>query len=333
VKILGWILFFVFSSAHAQQVIEPAPLSVEDDGARKIIENPNGKPIIRPESKEAVVAPPAAEPLNIPNDEVINPTVPAAKKPASRKNKKVAQKKVVTPPVVAAPIPPIATTPVPPPVNPIDGQLKLGSTPSETPAPAAPSVATEKTPELPDVEVLTFEYNDRPLRNYLQFAFGYINSRYSKVDPNLKNGSTETAFKFVADMTRNYQTGFAVEVLSDTSDKKIPENIRSLQYRIFVDYHKSFYTKRSFKLDWVAGLSLAIGDYGIKRRYRNADGEEVSVVIKDGTIIGLIPAGGVRIYLAGQNSFDFMLEYHQYFGNPQKYVGGFAASPRINFEF
>ena len=35
-KVLGWILFLSLNSVHAQQVIESAPLSVEDDGARKL---------------------------------------------------------------------------------------------------------------------------------------------------------------------------------------------------------------------------------------------------------------------------------------------------------
>ena len=38
-KFLGWILFLAFSSKVYSQntVIEPAPLSVEDDGTRKIL--------------------------------------------------------------------------------------------------------------------------------------------------------------------------------------------------------------------------------------------------------------------------------------------------------
>lgn len=288
-KVLGWILLCAVSTAQAQQLIEPAPLSVEDDGTRKIIEN-GGMSIARPEvrSSEAVIAPPPAEALVIPNDEVINPTTPMTSSPT----------------------------------NPKDGQLKLEGEKSN-----------EKTPDIQNIEVLAFEYYDSPLKKYLQFSFGYINSRYEKIHPSLENGSLQTAFKFVADVNRHYQTGFAVEVLSDTSNQKIPDNIRVLQYRLFVDYHAPFYSKGAIKLDWVTGLSFSIGDFGVKRRFRNSQGEEVSVNLKDGTIVGLIPAGGIRIYLVGQNSFDLMAEYHQYFGNPQKYIGGLAISPRLNFEF
>ena len=322
-KVLGWILFFTIATAQAQQLIEPAPLSVEDDGTRKIIEN-GGKPAAKPELKSSdVIAPPPAKAITMPNDEVLNPTTPEVPEPKKGAKKVAVKKVIIKDEKVAAPVEPVVMAPVVP-VNPQDGQIKLD--------PAQPK-AIDKNPDVQNIEVLAFEYYDSPLKKYLQFSFGYINSKYSKVHPDLENGSVETAFKFVSDVTRNYQVGFAVEILSDTSDKKIPDNIRSLQYRLFVDYHAPLYQRGSLKMDWVGGLSFSIGDYGIKRRFRGPQGEETSVSLKDGTIIGLIPAGGIRFYLVGQNSVDIMFEYHQYFGNPQRYIGGLAISPRINFEF
>jgi hypothetical protein len=329
-KILGWILFLAVNNVHAQQVIEPAPLSVEDDGTRKIITNGPGKSSAKVEDKTQIVVPPAAAEIVIPNDEVLNPTTkpaPVVKTKTTKTSAKVKPVEVIDPIGTISPVN----------MNPKDGQLKLEDK-SAAPIPTtnATTVIIENKTEVQVVDVdptSLFESYDSRLGKYLQFSFGYINSRYEKIHSNLDNGSSQTAFKFVSDLNSRVQTGFAIEVLSDTSGQSIPDNIRVIQYRLFGDYHAPLIRLGSTRFDWVAGLSFSVGKYGIKRRYVNTQGEEVSVKIKSGTIVGLIPAGGIRIYLVGQSSFDLMLEYHQYFGNPQKYIGGLAISPRLSFQF
>ena len=316
-KILGWILFFSMSSnTFAQAVFEPAPLSVEDDGTRKIITRKEGDAEIRVEDKsKEVIAPPESEAVVIPNDDVINPPTEIAKEVRKEEKNKKITKAIIKP--EAEVIAPIA------PVNPIDGQLKLDD------GPATPV----NTKALDKIDIVTTTYEVNPLQKYLQFSFGYINSRYEKIHPSLDNGSTMTSFRFVADMSQRWQSGFAVEILADTSGQTVPDNIRVVQYRLFVDHHAPLFYKGALRLDWVGGLGFTIGDFGIRRRYLNLQGQEVSVKLKDGIVAGLIPAAGLRIYLAGQNSVDLMVEYHQYFGNPQKYIGGLAISPRLSFEF
>ena len=332
-RILGWILFFTATTVYGQQVIEPAPLSVEDDGARKIISNPNGKPIPKVEDKTQVINPPAAVELSPPNDELINPTTPDA--PVSKKIK--ASKKITVKEIPPTPIEPMTVAPIETKTtttvesNPKDGQLKLESTTTVTTKENA--TVTPVVIVIPEEQAPVEATYDTTARKYLQVSFGYINSRYEKIDSNLDNGSIQSAFKFMGDVNAQYLAGFAVEVLTDTSGQSIPDNIRVLQYKIFVVHHRPLFAFKNSRLDWVAGLGLAAGDYGIKRRYRNLQGEEVSVKIKSGTIIGLIPSAGLRVYLLGQNSLDLMVEYHQYFGNPQKYIGGLAISPRLNFVF
>jgi hypothetical protein len=316
-KILGWILFLSLSShAFAQGVvIEPAPLSVEDNGTRKIIDRKEGEtPAV--ENPKDVIAPPPAEALVIPNDDVINSPV---------ESKKETVKKAAISSRPGAKIEVIAEKPKVP-ANPIDGQLKL-----DTPATAISVAAPVQDPA--NINILTVGYAENSLKKYLQFSFGYLNSRYEKIHPSLDNGSTMTSFKFVADMTARWQSGFAVELFADTSGQTTPDNIRVVQYRVFADHHAPLFYSGALKLDWVSGLSFSIGDFGIRRRYLNGLGQEVSVKLKDGMIAGLIPAAGLRIYLIGQNSFDIMAEYHQYFGNPQRYIGGLAISPRLSFEF
>lgn len=338
-KFLGWILFLSLSTqAYAQGVvIEPPPLSVEDNGARKIIDRKEGE---TPEavSPKDVIAPPAAEALVIPNDDVINPPEgtkkETAKKAAKASRPAVKAKTEVAAEVIPA-ITPIVEKPAPA-VNPIDGQLRLDG--PKAPHKKLVEVEIQNTVTTPDqaptnIDIVAIGYVENPLKKYLQFSFGYMNSRYEKIHSSLDNGSTMTSFRFVSDITPKWQTGFAVEILSDTSGQTVPDNIRVVQYRLFADRHAPLFNRGVFKLDWIAGLSFSIGDFGIRRRYLNTQGQEVSVKLKDGIIVGLIPAAGVRIYLIGQNSLDLMVEYHQYFGNPQKYIGGLAISPRISVEF
>jgi hypothetical protein len=339
-KFLGWILFLAINSqAFAQGVvIEPAPLSVEDNGTRKIIDRKEGETPATENPKD-VVAPPPAEALVIPNDDVINPPE-GSKKETPKKTVKAAKPapKVEAKPVAIEVIPaitPIAEKPAAP-VNPIDGQLKLDG--PTTPKKKLVEVEIQNTVTAPDqaptsIDIIAIGYVENPLKKYLQFSFGYMNSRYEKIHSSLDNGSTMTSFKFVADMTQKWQSGFAVEILADTSGQTTPDNIRVVQYRLFVDHHAPLFYRGAMRLDWVGGLSFSIGDFGIRRRYLNGLGQEVSVKLKDGIIVGLIPAAGLRIYLIGQNSLDLMVEYHQYFGNPQKYIGGLAISPRLSFVF
>lgn len=329
-KFLGWILFFSITTAYAEQVIEPAPLSVEDDGTRKIIDRKEGE-LPAPAAVKDVIAPPPAEALVIPNDDVVNPPA-GTKKEAPKKTAKSAPKAEAKPVAieVKTEIAPISQKV--PPRNPIDGQLRLDG-PAATTEAEKPVVITDKDVTEAKIDVLAVAYVENPLKKYLQFSFGYVNSRYEKIHPSLDNGSSMVSFKFVADMTPKFQSGFAVEILSDTSGQTVPDNIRAVQYRLFVDRHSPLYYRPGFRMDWVGGLSLSIGDFGIRRRYLNGLGQEVSVKLKDGVMVGLIPAAGLRFYLLGQNSFDLMVEYHQYFGNPQKYIGGLAVAPRVNLEF
>ena len=257
------LLFSQFSLA--QQVIEATPLSVEDDGTRKIIVKSE-----KVESSEAVSTSPLA---------------------------------------------PVQETQSL--VNSNDGKLKLEDN-------IEASVVIDKIPE---TKMIFF-----PSQRYIQFSFGFLDSKYDKVDPTLDNGSTLNSLNFVADYNQHLQVGMGVEVISDTSGQKIPNNIRALQYRLFVDRHVSM----SFapeRFEWLHGLALSIGDYGLKKRYINGLGLEVSQRLKEGFLFGLIPGVGVRIYLVERISLDLLGEYHLYFGKPQTYLGGLAFSPRLNMVF
>lgn len=353
-KHLGWILCFALFAAHAQEVIEPAPLSVHDDGTRQIIERPAGeKPaVVQPTQPEVVHS---AEALVIPNDDVVNPqgTAQEDKKSSKKKTAKKTEAAKPVQPVVApvGPAPvvvdgqlnldapkdapkealkaPVADRPA---VNIADGQLKLEAASAKSDEIKIEDKVVVIKPEAQKNEVVAIGIYQEKRSRYLQFSMGYMDSDYEAIHKSLDNGSMLTSFKFVGDLNAHIQTGFAVEIVTDKSGQDIPESIRSLQYRLFADYHAPLMQK-NVKLDWVAGLSLALGDYSIKRRYLNTSGQELSVKLKEGTIVGLIPAAGIRFYLAGQNSFDLMAEYHQYFGNPQSHIGGLALSPRLNLEF
>ena len=273
------LLSLYTQTAFSQESIEIAPLSVEDDGARKIKVN-NGN-----------------------------------------------------------------TSALPP--QPIDGQLKLEDDKAEvkkeevTDVKPAEPAKIEKAVDNPKQEgeiVVEKKLNtihlieDNRRRVYIQIGFGYVNSKFDEVYYALDNGMTVNSLKFVRDLNDNIQTGFGVEFYSDTSGEKLPDNIRSIQYRLSVEYHKPLLSKTT-RLEALGGLSLSIGDYGLRRRYVNGLGQEVSVKISEGTLIGFIPSAGLRVHFFEANSLDLLTEYHQYLGNPQKYYGGLGGMMRLNFGF
>ena len=290
-KFLGYVLYISLSSqAYSQgMLVEPAPLSVEEDGTRKIISRDKGEAPAAENIVELISTPHAVEAVMTPNDDVINPPVQVSAPEQSQ------------------------------PVNAMDGQLRLDETPE--------AVVLSS----PNTNIF-LEYEQRSLRNYLQYSFGYLDSQYKKIDPSLGNGSSLTSLKFVADVSQNYQIGFAVEILNDNSGQVIPDSIRVLQYRLFFDYHNRLAVK-GLKLDWVTGFGFSVGDFGIRKRDVNSLGQDTSVKIKTGMIVGLIPTVGLRFYLFDQNSLDLMIEYHQYFTTPQRYIGGMAFAPRFSFLF
>ena len=169
-----------------------------------------------------------------------------------------------------------------------------------------------------------------PLEKYLQFSFGYLDSKWEKIDPSLDNGSLLTTFRVTADMNKHNQFGFAIELVSDKSSQSSPENIRAVQYKLFLDYHRTLFAD---KLDYLFGIALSVGDYSVRKLELNGSGQEVYSKIKSGTLYGVVPTAGLRFYLVGRNSIDIALEYHQYFSKPQSHIGGLALVPRFSFVF
>jgi hypothetical protein len=213
-----------------------------------------------------------------------------------------------------------------------DGQLKLEDKKPAVSGPAEkmPEATEQKSAEVKAAfkEPSTVDY--LPLEKYLQFSFGYLNSKWEKADPSLENGSMLTDFRVVSDMNTHNQFGFAIELVSDKSSQSAPENIRAVQYKLFLDYHRTLFTD---KLDYLYGLAVSIGDYSIRKLELNGSGQEVYSKVKSGTIYGIIPSAGLRFYLVGRNSIDIVVEYHQYLSKPQSYIGGLALVPRFSFVF
>lgn len=221
---------------------------------------------------------------------------------------------------------------VPAKIDPVDGQLKLGEDKTET---KSEEKSEEKTPTK-EITIAPRQSESNLIepqrffipQKYLQFSFGFLDSKWKKVDSSLENGSTVTDFRLVSDMNEHNQFGFAIEFIQDTSKDTIPENIRVLQYKLFIDHHRPLFKD---KLDWMAGLALSIGDFSIRKFTLNSSGEEVYTKLKSGTLYGVIPSAGLRFYLAGSSSIDISIEYHQYLSSPQKHIGGFAFVPRFSF--
>jgi hypothetical protein len=231
---------------------------------------------------------------------------------------------------------------VPANINPVDGQLKLepaGSSTSSSVSSEAIQIEDKNVEEKysQETEVVTATKKENKVyqkylgaEKFLQFSFGYLNSEYEKIDPSLDNGSMITSFRFVSDMNARFQTGFTMEVINDNSGQDLPDSIRALHYKIFADYHAPIFPT---KIDYLLGVSFSLGNFSIKRLSLNAQREQVTTRLKSGTLIGIAPSAGLRIYLVDRNSIDLVVEYHQYFSSPQRYIGGFAFAPRFSFVF
>jgi len=185
-------------------------------------------------------------------------------------------------------------------------------------------------PKSPEVIQLSSPIKNNPLQQYLQFSFGYLNSQWRSINSSLDNGSTLTDFRIVSDMNGHNQLGMAIEFIQDTSSATIPENIRALQYKIFLDYHRSLFVE---KLDLVAGLALSVGDFSIRKLSVNGSGQEVYTKLHYGTLYGIIPSLGFRFYFIGSSFIDLTAEYHEYLSRPQRYIGGFAFVPRFSVAY
>jgi hypothetical protein len=285
---LCFLLLSLYSqTVFSQESIEIAPLSVEDDGARKIKVNSGNTSALPPQ--------PIDGQLKLEED----------KEKVKEEVKEEVKKEVVT-------------------------DVKPAEAAKNDIAVENPKKEVEIVVEKKSNTIHLLEDNRR--RVYIQIGFGYVNSKFDQVYSALDNGMTVNSLKFVRDLNDNIQTGFGVEFYSDTSGEKLPDNIRSIQYRLSVEYHKPLLSKTT-RLEALGGLSLSIGDYGLRRRYVNGLGQEVSVKISEGTLIGFIPSAGLRVHFFEANSLDLLTEFHQYLGNPQKYYGGLGGMLRLNFGF
>lgn len=283
-KFLILIGLLMSQKLFSSEVIESAPLSLENDGTRKII--------VRDQEKESAIAP-----------------------------------------------------------APIDGQLKLDSpiiSPSNSPANSLATPPENGAPsQVNDIhksETISNEINPveekkefkenyfLSSKKYIQIGYGYVNSRYEKIESTLDNGSTVDSLRFLVDLNAHFQSGFGIEILSDTSGESIPDNIRAIQYRLFGVYHRPL-MKNFLHIEGLVGFGLSLGDYGVRRRYINGQGLEVTVKLNQGTLVGVVPEMGLRIPFMANHSFDLLVEYHQYFGSTQKNLGGLGFSPRVNFSF
>jgi hypothetical protein len=225
---------------------------------------------------------------------------------------------------------------VPAKIDEVDGHLIIGEKkPEQAAVVEKQSVTVKEVKEVKDVKEEA-TYSQTPVRTYfslekyIQFSFGYLNSNWKKIDPVLSNGSGLIEFRMVSDVSHYNQFGFAVEMIQDRSKVSVPDNIRALQYKIFMDHHYPFFVD---KLDGLFGLAVSLGDYSIRKSELNGSGESVSTKIKSGTLYGIIPSAGFRYYLGGLNSIDVALEYHCYFSKPQRHINGLALAPRFSFVF
>jgi hypothetical protein len=292
-KILGLLIFVISFKLSAQTIIENAPLSVETEPGRQMV---RGSEATIPMSSSTSQSTSSNSSSSNSGSSVV-----VEKKSKKKKSEVVKEEKIEE-------------------LKKEDGkrsEIKKEVDSDYATEADKPAIQNQKRVE----KVVIIHDNemdvDQDLHKYFQVSYAMINSNWKKFDPAFKKESSSTEYKILADMTEHVQFGLSMTLIHQKGVEDNPGNIRALYYKLFTDYHRSIFRDR---LDWIAGLALAVGDYNIPN-------------VKSGSLIGGIPSVGIRFYLFGQNSLDVVTEYHAYFSRPARYMGGFALAPRFSFVF
>ncbi len=164
---------------------------------------------------------------------------------------------------------------------------------------------------------------------YFQLSYGYMNSRWDKLNSNLKKGTRVNSLRIIQNLSPNMQLGLGLDFSHAKEDSFVPENIRVFQFRINTEYVKPI----SNGIQFITGLGILVADYNIRKFSSKGAGTITYDTHGNGTAFGLAPEVGIRFYVTKQIAFDLIGDYSYYFSSPQDYMSGAGLHLRASFEF
>lgn len=165
-------------------------------------------------------------------------------------------------------------------------------------------------------------------KTWVQVYFGYLDSGWNTVSNRLKNGSDVTGLRISKEFFDGWESGVALEFISERKNKSSLESMRVFHSKIFVDYTYSLTDNRRWGL--IAGGALSFGDYRIKRVIAEAGRNITYENLGDGSLLGLTPSLGMRYRASKFFHLDGVFERPVFFGSTQKNIGGLSYLARFS---
>lgn len=165
-------------------------------------------------------------------------------------------------------------------------------------------------------------------KTWVQVYFGYLDSGWNTVSNRLKNGSDMTGLRVSKEFLDGWESGLALEFLSERKNKSALESLRVFHSKIFVDYTHSLTDNRRFGV--IFGGALSYGDYRVKRVIAEAGRNITYENLGDGSLVGLTPSLGLRYRASKFFHLDGVVERPVFFGSVQKNIGGLGYLARFS---
>jgi len=166
-------------------------------------------------------------------------------------------------------------------------------------------------------------------KRYFQFSSGIMNSRWDKINSNLKKGSRVNALRIVQKLSPDVFLGLGLDFIHAKEDSFVPENIRLFQFRINTEHVSHL----GHGIQLISGLGIVVTDYNIRKLSSKTSGTLTYNTYGNGTAFGLVPELGIRYGVTRKIDLDVLADYSYYFSTPQKHFSGGGIHLRASFEF
>lgn len=169
-----------------------------------------------------------------------------------------------------------------------------------------------------------FDWKER--QRTIFFKFGFLNSSWDKVSPELKNGSTILGVGLNQSLSDSFSLGISLDFHHFQEGSLVPEEIRILGLR----FEPQFLYPLNKNISLLGSFGLMLADSNIRKKIQSNNTTETYRVFSNGTVFALSPGVGMRTHFSPDVYFDLLGEYQFFVGKPEKYYGGLAGSARLH---